>query len=60
MCIVDGILIILSRKTGEKILAPFKVSDVKVLIVASNVPSAASLELGKEALNRVQRSHLVI
>lgn len=53
MCVINGVLILLYKKTGKMIMNPFKVDDVEVLIIADNVPSAASLKLDEEAIKQV-------
>lgn len=47
MCVLNGILILLYKRTAKQLILPFKIDDVSTLIIADNVPSAAALVLSE-------------
>jgi len=59
LCITQGILIVLYKTTKQAVINPVKVNEVRNMLLAEQVPSAAALELSEATKTKVQKSHLI-
>ena len=60
LCITDGLLIMLYKKTSQPVINAFKFDQISTMYLAENVSSAAALQLRDETAAIVGKSHLII
>ena len=57
--IVSDLIVVLFKSKKTIVVMPFKIQEIRGLVLAENVPSACTIEVSQEIENKIGRSHLI-